>query len=181
MVAVAGIEASSDLAPDLAWRREDLRNVLRAGTFVVPFVYVGMSLVALMALPVVAGPDGPTTALATTWEDAPVLGITSALRAGVAVGRRRSGPSSRSRPLILFFAANVTMLGLSRHIYVLATNRQIPSWLGKLGGARSTPHVAILIAAAFAIGSRPARATSSCSPASSRSARRWRSRSRTCR
>jgi APA family basic amino acid/polyamine antiporter len=55
-------------------------------------------------------------------------------------------------PLILFFAANVTMLGLSRHTYVLATNRQIPSWLGKLGGARSTPHVAILIAALFAIG-----------------------------
>ena len=55
-------------------------------------------------------------------------------------------------PLILFFAANVTMLGLSRHVYVLATNRQIPSWLGKLGGRRSTPHVAILIAAAFAAG-----------------------------
>ena len=55
-------------------------------------------------------------------------------------------------PLILFFAANVTMLGLSRHVYVLATNRQIPSWLGKLGGRRSTPHVAILIAAAFAVG-----------------------------
>ena len=53
-------------------------NVLRAGTFVVPFVYVGMSLVALMALPVVAGPDGPTTALATTFEDAPVLGVISA-------------------------------------------------------------------------------------------------------
>ena len=151
MVAVAGIEAASDLAPDLAWRREDLRNVLRAGTFVVPFVYVGMSLVALMALPVVAGPDGPTTALATTWEDAPVLGITSALSpewlseiakwAVVAIA-----------PLILFFAANVTMLGLSRHTYVLATNRQIPSWLGKLGGARSTPHVAILISALFAIG-----------------------------
>jgi APA family basic amino acid/polyamine antiporter len=151
MVALAGIEAASDLAPDLAWRREDLRHVLRAGTFVVPFVYVGMSLVALMALPVVAGPDGPTTALATTFEDAPVLGITSAFSpewlsevfkwAVVAVA-----------PLILFFAANVTMLGLSRHTYVLATNRQIPSWLGKLGGARSTPHVAILIAALFAIG-----------------------------
>ncbi len=151
MVALAGIEAASDLAPDLAWRRDDLRRVLRAGTFVVPFIYVGMSLVALMALPVVAGPDGPTTALATTFEDAPVLGITSAFSpewlsevfkwAVVAIA-----------PLILFFAANVTMLGLSRHVYVLATNRQIPSWLGKLGGARSTPHVAIVIAALFAIG-----------------------------
>ncbi len=40
------------------------------------------------------------------------------------------------------------MLGLSRHVYVLATNRQIPSWLGKLGKRRSTPFVAILVAAA---------------------------------
>jgi basic amino acid/polyamine antiporter, APA family len=151
MVAVAGIEASSDLAPDLAWRGEDLRRVLRAGAFVVPFIYVGMSLVALMALPVVAGPDGPTTALGTVFEDAPVLGVTTAFEpqwledvfkwAVVAIA-----------PLILFFAATVTMLGLSRHVYVLATNRQIPSWLGKLGGRRSTPHIAILLAAAFAAG-----------------------------
>ena len=35
------------------------------------------------------------------------------------------------------------MLGLSRHVYVLATNRQVPSWLGKLG-SRSTPYIAIL-------------------------------------
>ncbi len=151
MVALAGIEASSDLAPDLAWRREDLRHVLRAGAFVVPFVYVGMSLMALMALPVVNGPDGPQTALATTFEDAPVLGVTSAFEPGwlsdvfqwAVVG---------IAPIVLLFAANVTMLGLSRHVYVLATNRQIPSWLGKLGGKRSTPHIAILIAATIAIG-----------------------------
>jgi basic amino acid/polyamine antiporter, APA family len=151
MVALAGIEASSDLAPDLAWRREDLRHVLRAGAFVVPFVYVGMSLVALMALPVVNGPNGPETALAATFEDAPVLGVTSAFEPGwlsdvfqwAVVG---------IAPIVLLFAANVTMLGLSRHVYVLATNRQIPSWLGKLGGKRSTPHIAILIAAAFAVG-----------------------------
>ena len=151
MVAVAGIEASSDLAPDLAWRRADLRHVLRAGTLVVPFIYVGMSFVALMALPVVAGPDGPTTALATTFEDAPVLGVTTALEPAILADIFKWAVVAIA-PLILFFAANVTMLGLSRHVYVLATNRQIPSWLGKLGGRRSTPHVAILIAAAFAVG-----------------------------
>ena len=150
MVALAGIEAASDLAPDLAWRRDDLRKVLRAGSIVVPFVYVGMAVVALMALPVVPGPDGPQTALATTWEDAPVLGIASAFEpewlsdvatwAVVAIA-----------PLVLIFAANATMLGLSRHVYVLATNRQIPSWLGKLGKRRSTPFVAILLAAAVAV------------------------------
>jgi APA family basic amino acid/polyamine antiporter len=151
MVALAGIEASSDLAPDLVWRREDLRHVLRVGTFVVPFVYVGMSLVALMALPVVDGPGGPQTALATTFEDAPVLGVTSAFEPGWLSDVFQWAVVAIA-PVILLFAANVTMLGLSRHVYVLATNRQIPSWLGKLGGRRSTPHIAILIAAAIAIG-----------------------------
>ena len=151
MVALAGIEASSDLAPDLAWRREDLRHVLRAGAFVVPFVYVGMSLVALMALPVVNGPNGPETALATTFEDAPVLGVTEAFTPAWLSDAFKWAVVAIA-PITLLFAANVTMLGLSRHVYVLATNRQIPSWLGKLGGRRSTPHIAILIASAFAIG-----------------------------
>ena len=133
MVALAGIEAASDLAPDLAWRREDLRHVLRAGTFVVPFVYVGMSLVALMALPVVDGPGGPQTALATTFEDAPVLGVTAAFEPGWLSDVFQWAVVAIA-PVVLLFAANVTMLGLSRHVYVLATNRQIPSWLGKLGG-----------------------------------------------
>ena len=151
MVALAGIEASSDLAPDLAWRRDDLRHVLRAGAFVVPFVYVGMSLVALMALPVVNGPNGPETALATTFEDAPVLGVTEAFTPAWLSDTFKWAVVAIA-PIILLFAANVTMLGLSRHVYVLATNRQIPSWLGKLGGRRSTPHIAILIASAIAIG-----------------------------
>jgi len=151
MVALAGIEASSDLAPDLAWRREDLRHVLRTGSIVVPFVYVGMSLVALMALPVVNGPDGPQTALATVYEDAPVLGVTSAFEPALLSDVFQWAVVAIA-PIVLLFAANVTMLGLSRHVYVLATNRQIPSWLGKLGGRRSTPHIAILIASAVAIG-----------------------------
>ena len=53
-------------------------------------------------------------------------------------------------PAALIWAANTAMLGLSRHVYVLATNRQIPSWLGKLN-RRSTPHVAIVGAAVVAI------------------------------
>ena len=63
-------------------------------------------------------------------------------------GRR----SSLIVPAALFWAANTAMLGLSRHVYVLATNRQIPSWLGKLNRRFQTPHVAIVAAAVAAIG-----------------------------
>ena len=52
-------------------------------------------------------------------------------------------------PLVLTWAASTSMLGLSRHVYVLASNRQVPSWLGKLG-PRSTPYIAILGAAVIA-------------------------------
>ena len=52
---------------------------------------------------------------------------------------------------VLFWAANGAMLGLSRHVYVLATNRQIPSWAGKLESTYSTPYIAIGIAAVLAL------------------------------
>ena len=35
------------------------------------------------------------------------------------------------------------MLGLSRHVYVLATNRQIPSWAGQAGADPLDAYVAI--------------------------------------
>jgi basic amino acid/polyamine antiporter, APA family len=54
-------------------------------------------------------------------------------------------------PAALVWVASTAMLGLSRHVYVLATNRQIPSWLGKLNRRYATPHVAILAAAALAL------------------------------
>jgi APA family basic amino acid/polyamine antiporter len=50
----------------------------------------------------------------------------------------------------LVAAANSAMLGLSRLAYSLATNRQIPSWLGRLHPTRSTPFVVISMAAVLA-------------------------------
>ena len=53
---------------------------------------------------------------------------------------------------VLFWAVTTSMLGVSRHIYTLAINRQIPSWLGKLSSRHATPQVAIAISGAIAIG-----------------------------
>ena len=53
---------------------------------------------------------------------------------------------------VLFWAVTTAMLGVSRHIYTLAINRQIPSWLGKLSTRHATPQVAIAISGAIAIG-----------------------------
>jgi APA family basic amino acid/polyamine antiporter len=53
---------------------------------------------------------------------------------------------------VLVWAANTSMIGVSRHIYTLAINRQIPSWLGKLEKRKATPYVAIVISGVIALG-----------------------------
>src|SRR3954454_25206635 len=54
--------------------------------------------------------------------------------------------------MTLIAAAQSAMLGLSRLSYSLATNRQIPSAVGRLHPSRSTPYVVIVIAALLAVG-----------------------------
>jgi APA family basic amino acid/polyamine antiporter len=149
-LAFAGIEAASDLAPDLEWEPRDLRRVVSSTAVLLPLIYAGMAAVALMALPVVPGPDGAHTPLGERFIEEPVLGVVQSYDpswlstvlevAVVAIA-----------PAVLTWAASTSMLGLSRHVYVLATNRQVPSWLGKLG-QRSTPYVAISAGAVIAFG-----------------------------
>jgi basic amino acid/polyamine antiporter, APA family len=120
--------------------------VVTAGAVLLPIVYAGIAAVALMAVPVTPGPDGPETALGGRFVEEPVLGVVKsydpqwladAMQAAVVV----------VAPLVLIWAAATAMLGLTRHTYTLARNRQIPSWLGKLDRRRSTPVVAIAVAA----------------------------------
>jgi APA family basic amino acid/polyamine antiporter len=54
--------------------------------------------------------------------------------------------------VVLVSAANAAMLGLSRLGYSLATNRQIPSAVGRLEPTHSTPFVIIAIGAILAVG-----------------------------
>ena len=135
-IAYAGIEAASDLAPDVEFEPGDLRRVLNAGAVVVPLLYACISAIALMALPVRAGPDGPETELATTYIEEPVLGVVQTfdpawLGDGDAVvrdaGRRADAGVGRHRPRCSASRATSTSL---------ARSRQIPSWAGQ---ARSAP------------------------------------------
>ncbi len=149
-LAFAGIEAVSNLAPDFEFERRELGRVIGVGAILVPLVYAGMAAVALMAVPVVAGPHGPETALAGRYVEEPVLGVVSSYRPEWISDVMRWTVALVAVP-VLIWAANTSMLGLSRHIYVLATNRQIPSWLGKLNPGRATPHVAIIVSSLLAL------------------------------
>ena len=103
-----------------------------------PLVYAGMAAIALMAVPVVAGPNGPETALGNEFVEEPVLGVVSAFNPAWVADSMRWMVALIAAP-VLFWAANTSMLGVSRHIYTLAINRQIPSWLGKLESAQGDP------------------------------------------
>ncbi len=151
MLAYAGIEAAADLAPDIDVRPGDLKRIVSLGAVAVPFVYAGMAAIALMAVPVVAGPDGPQTALGDEYVRAPVLGVVSAYHPAWVSDVMRWTVALIAAPL-LFWATTTAMLGVSRHIYTLAINRQIPSWLGKLNSRYATPHVAIVLSGLIAIG-----------------------------
>jgi basic amino acid/polyamine antiporter, APA family len=151
-VAYAGIEAAADLSPDLEWERKDLKRMVGAGGVLVPALYTGISLVALMTVPVMMTGHGPETALATHYIEEPVLGVVESFQP-TWVSDVMQAAVVIVAPMALVWAASTSMLGLSRHVYVLATNRQIPSWLGKLNSRYSTPHVAIVLGAivAFAL------------------------------
>jgi len=151
MLAYAGIEAASDLAPDIDVHPRDLKRIVSLGAFAVPLVYAGMAAVALMAVPVVAGPHGPQTALGNQYVEAPILGVVSAYHPVWVSHAMRWVVVLVATP-VLFWAVTTSMLGVSRHIYTLAINRQIPSWLGKLNSRHATPHVAIALSGLIAIG-----------------------------
>jgi len=150
-IAYAGIEAASDLAPDLEFEPRDLKRVLAVGAIAIPLIYAGIAAVALMAVPVVPGPHGPETALAGKYIEQPILGVVANYHPPWVADVMKWAVMLVAVP-VLFWAANTAMLGLSRHVYVLATNRQIPSWAGKLEKTYSTPYIAIGIAAVLAIG-----------------------------
>jgi basic amino acid/polyamine antiporter, APA family len=149
-IAYAGIEAASDLAPDLEFEPGDLKRVLAVGGMAIPLIYAGIAAVALMAVPVVPTPDGPQTALAGRYIEEPILGVVANYDHGFLSDLMKWAVMLVAVP-VLFWAANGAMLGLSRHVYVLATNRQIPSWAGKLESTYSTPYIAIGIAAVLAL------------------------------
>jgi APA family basic amino acid/polyamine antiporter len=142
-MASTGIEAASGLAGDLRVGRRGLRRVSLIGAGAVFVLLVGMSLLALMALPV----HGASTALGDRFEEAPVLGVVWEFHSGSELFRYAVGGVAAA---VLVQAANGQMLGVARLAYSLATNRQVPSLVGRLHEERSTPYVAIWIAALIA-------------------------------
>jgi APA family basic amino acid/polyamine antiporter len=144
-VAFTSLESASGLAGEIAVGRAGLRRLVSSVALTVIVIYVGIAVVAMSALPVENG----TTALGDEYLEAPVIGVVSTFDPEwLADGMRWIVGALAA--LTLIAAANSAMLGLSRLAYSLATNRQIPSAVGRLHATRATPYVVILIGAALA-------------------------------
>jgi APA family basic amino acid/polyamine antiporter len=144
-IAFTGLEAAASLAGETETTRTGLRRLVGPGVGTILLVYVGIAVVGVSALPIDAGPQ----AFSTRDVEAPLLSVVDAfsqrwladaLRVAVAI----------TAVIGLLAAANSAMLGISRLAYGLATNRQIPSALGRLHPTRGTPYVLIGLAALVA-------------------------------
>jgi APA family basic amino acid/polyamine antiporter len=146
-ISFTSLESAAGLAGDVRISRRGLKRMVASGTATVVFLYVGIALVAVTALPVHAG----HTELATRYLNAPMIGVVQHVHPHWLAEALRylvAGLAS----ITLVAAANSAMLGLSRLAYSLSTNRQIPSGLGRLHHVRSTPYVLIILAGVIAAG-----------------------------
>ena len=146
-VVAVGVEAASGLAGEVRVGRRGLRRVVLVSISVAILLSVLVSVAALMATPVV----GTRTALGSTYLEAPVLAIVSGYEPGTLLDVSRYVVGATAAALLLV-AMNGQMLGLARLAYSLATNRQIPSAVGRLQRRRGTPYVTIILAALIAFG-----------------------------
>ena len=144
-VAFTSLESASGLAGEVAVGRRGLKRLVLSTAVAVIVIYVGMALVALSALPVVGG----ETQLGTTYLERPLIGVVEQYEPDWLADMLRYIVGVAAA-VTLVAAAQSAMLGLSRLAYSLATNRQIPSAVGRLHPQRSTPFVVIAIAAALA-------------------------------
>jgi basic amino acid/polyamine antiporter, APA family len=146
--ASTGLDASSGLAGEVQVGRRGLRRLLVARSATVIFLFIAVSLVALSALPATGG----STELGTRFMDAPLLGVVGSYEPGTWLPEALRYVVGGVAAVMLVAGANASMLGLSRLAYSLATNRQIPSAVGRLHPRRATPVVVIAIAAILAAG-----------------------------
>jgi APA family basic amino acid/polyamine antiporter len=145
-VAFTSLESAAGLSGEVTVGPRGLRRLVASANASVYIIYVGIAVVSVTAIPVIAG----HTALATHHLGAPVLGIVESFHPrGLADPLKYIVAAAAAVTLVA--AANSAMLGLSRLTFSLATNRQIPSAIGRIHRTRSTPYVLITVAGLLAV------------------------------
>ncbi len=145
VIAFTGLEAAASIAGEVSVSAKQVKRLVVPGSGIIVLIYVGIALIGITALPVHHG----LSDLGQRHLQAPVLGVVESFRP-VWVSDVLKYAVAIGGALGLTAAAGSSMLGVSRVGYSLATNRQIPSRIGRLSSRWGTPFVVIGVAAVAA-------------------------------
>jgi APA family basic amino acid/polyamine antiporter len=152
MLAYTGIETVSNMAEEAKDPGEQVPRAVNHVLIAVIGLYVGISIIAMSALPVTQDASGHySTALGTTYQDDPILGIVSALDLHgtmLTAARYYIGGLAAT---ILIIATNAGMIGISRLSWSLAEHRQLPGLFSRLHPRYRTPWFTIAFFSSIAI------------------------------
>ncbi|HKI92142.1 MAG TPA: universal stress protein [Gaiellaceae bacterium] len=150
MLAYTGLETVANLAEETREPGRDLPRSLFSAVTAVVVIYVLIALIGLSAYP---APHG-TTALATDWERAPLMGIVSALQAHLpsAFAHVLRIYVGLTGALILLTAAATSVSGFGRLAYSLGEHGQLPRLFGRLHRRTLVSPQAVIAATTISIG-----------------------------
>ena len=151
MLAYTGIETVSNMAEEARDPGKQVPKAVNLVVLAVLGVYLGISLIALSALPVTAVPGHPhqfQTLLGVEgnggFQNDPVLGIVSRLGLHGTVLTLAQYYVGLLAATILFIATNAGMIGISRLSWSLAEHRQLPGIFSQLHPRFRTPWFTIV-------------------------------------
>jgi APA family basic amino acid/polyamine antiporter len=156
MLAYTGIETVSNMAEEAQDPGNDVPRAVNFVLIAVLTVYMGISVVALSALPVtyhtaVVNGSHFQTALGVKYASEPVLGIVDHLGFSGALLHGAQYYVGLLATTILFIATNAGLIGISRLSWSLSEHRQLPGIFSRLHPTYRTPWFTIVFFSAFAV------------------------------
>ena len=154
MLAYTGIETVSNMAEEAQDPGNDVPRAVNFVLIAVLTVYMGISVIALSALPVTHVGGHYQTLLGTTnpgFEQEPVLGIVDHLGLSGALLTGAQYYVGLLATTILFIATNAGLIGISRLSWSLSEHRQLPSIFSRLHSTYRTPWFTIVFFSAIAV------------------------------
>src|SRR5438270_12129104 len=139
MVAYTGIETVSNMAEEARDPDDDVPRSVNYVLIAVLGIFSGISIISLVALPVVHHGGHYSTLLGTKYENDPVLGIVSALPLGAGRQTALRNYVGVLAATILVIATNAGLIGISRLSWSLAEHRQLPALFARVHRKYRTP------------------------------------------
>jgi APA family basic amino acid/polyamine antiporter len=154
MLAYTGIETVSNMAEEAQDPGHDVPKAVNLVLFAVLGVYMGISVVALSALPVTEHHGMYGTLLGNSgphgFESEPVLGIVDHLGLSGVLLHGAQYYVGLLATTILFIATNAGLIGISRLSWSLSEHRQLPGIFSRLHPTYRTPWFTIVFFSCFA-------------------------------